>query len=161
MPWTGSPERLVSSFIFIFMFFLKMDDHWDERFGVWKQGYSEAQLKECLEEYAALNVWQIDPHTFDIRFIWVTPPKKKKWKQTKSLLLCCVLYLYYLITFLNVETLEVESIEVISWLQNKLYFWKFRCDFVLLQFFSLSQIYYGFDLGLIKTLLSLILYPCQ
>lgn len=34
-----------------------------------KQGYSEAQLKECLEEYAALNVWQIHPHTFDIRFI--------------------------------------------------------------------------------------------
>lgn len=34
-----------------------------------KQGYSEAQLKECLEEYAALNVWQIDPNTFDIRFI--------------------------------------------------------------------------------------------
>lgn len=33
------------------------------------QGYSEAQLKECLEEYAALNVWQIHPHTFDIRFI--------------------------------------------------------------------------------------------
>ncbi|KAL0712212.1 hypothetical protein Bca4012_019190 [Brassica carinata] len=32
-------------------------------------GYSEAQLKECLEEYAALNVWQIDPNTFDIRFI--------------------------------------------------------------------------------------------
>ncbi|MFQ6619345.1 hypothetical protein Gotur_000962, partial [Gossypium turneri] len=32
-------------------------------------GYSEAQLKECLEEYAALNVWQIHPHTFDIRFI--------------------------------------------------------------------------------------------
>ncbi|CAL0308498.1 unnamed protein product [Lupinus luteus] len=31
--------------------------------------YSEAQLKECLEEYAALNVWQIHPHTFDIRFI--------------------------------------------------------------------------------------------
>ncbi|XP_010522826.1 PREDICTED: DNA replication licensing factor MCM7 [Tarenaya hassleriana] len=34
-----------------------------------RKGYSEAQLKECLEEYAALNVWQIDPHTFDIRFI--------------------------------------------------------------------------------------------
>lgn len=34
-----------------------------------EQGYSEAQLKECLEEYAALNVWQIHPHTFDIRFI--------------------------------------------------------------------------------------------
>ncbi|KAG5567827.1 hypothetical protein RHGRI_003118 [Rhododendron griersonianum] len=33
------------------------------------QGYSEAQLKECLEEYAALNVWQIHPNTFDIRFI--------------------------------------------------------------------------------------------
>ncbi|GER49867.1 DNA replication licensing factor mcm7, partial [Striga asiatica] len=27
-----------------------------------------AQLKECLEEYAALNVWQIHPNTFDIRF---------------------------------------------------------------------------------------------
>lgn len=34
-----------------------------------EQGYSEAQLKECLEEYAALNVWQINPQTFDIRFI--------------------------------------------------------------------------------------------
>lgn len=34
-----------------------------------EQGYSEAQLKECLEEYAALNVWQIHPNTFDIRFI--------------------------------------------------------------------------------------------
>ncbi|KAE8009362.1 hypothetical protein FH972_005802 [Carpinus fangiana] len=34
-----------------------------------RKGYSEAQLKECLEEYAALNVWQIHPHTFDIRFI--------------------------------------------------------------------------------------------
>ncbi|KAG2331229.1 hypothetical protein Bca52824_002409 [Brassica carinata] len=34
-----------------------------------RKGYSEAQLKECLEEYAALNVWQIDPNTFDIRFI--------------------------------------------------------------------------------------------
>ncbi|KAK3180696.1 hypothetical protein Dsin_000085 [Dipteronia sinensis] len=35
------------------------------------KGYSEAQtqLKECLKEYAALNVWQIHPHTFDIRFI--------------------------------------------------------------------------------------------
>ncbi|EPS63843.1 hypothetical protein M569_10940, partial [Genlisea aurea] len=30
-----------------------------------RKGYSEAQLKECLEEYAALNVWQIHPHTFD------------------------------------------------------------------------------------------------
>ncbi|BBH10466.1 Minichromosome maintenance 2/3/5 family protein [Prunus dulcis] len=26
-----------------------------------RKGYSEAQLKECLEEYAALNVWQINP----------------------------------------------------------------------------------------------------
>ncbi|KAL9148582.1 hypothetical protein ABFS82_12G050800 [Erythranthe guttata] len=34
-----------------------------------RKGYSEAQLKECLEEYAALNVWQIHPNTFDIRFI--------------------------------------------------------------------------------------------
>lgn len=34
-----------------------------------EQGYSEAQLKECLEEYAALNVWQIHDRTFDIRFI--------------------------------------------------------------------------------------------
>ncbi|CAN1292779.1 DNA replication licensing factor MCM7 [Linum perenne] len=33
------------------------------------QGYNEAQLKECLEEYAALNVWQIHHSTFDIRFI--------------------------------------------------------------------------------------------
>jgi DNA replication licensing factor MCM7 len=33
------------------------------------QAYTEAQLKECLEEYAALNVWQIDPNTFDIHFI--------------------------------------------------------------------------------------------
>ena len=30
------------------------------------QSYTEAQLKECLEEYAPLNVWQIDPNTFDI-----------------------------------------------------------------------------------------------
>ncbi|KAI3787486.1 hypothetical protein L1987_41992 [Smallanthus sonchifolius] len=34
-----------------------------------RMGYTEAQLKECLEEYAALNVWQIHPNTFDIRFI--------------------------------------------------------------------------------------------
>ncbi|KAL3517377.1 hypothetical protein ACH5RR_019966 [Cinchona calisaya] len=34
-----------------------------------RKGYSDAQLKECLEEYAALNVWQIHPNTFDIRFI--------------------------------------------------------------------------------------------
>lgn len=34
-----------------------------------RKGYSEVQLKECLEEYAALNVWQIHPNTFDIRFI--------------------------------------------------------------------------------------------
>ncbi|RXH84399.1 hypothetical protein DVH24_027298 [Malus domestica] len=32
-------------------------------------GYSEAQLKECLEEYANINVWQINPPSFDIRFI--------------------------------------------------------------------------------------------
>lgn len=36
---------------------------------LYKQGYSEAQLKQCLEEYAALNVWQIHPNTFDIHFI--------------------------------------------------------------------------------------------
>ncbi|KAA3469811.1 DNA replication licensing factor MCM7 [Gossypium australe] len=36
---------------------------------IYRKGYSEAQLKECLEEYAALNVWQIHAHTFDIRFI--------------------------------------------------------------------------------------------
>lgn len=34
-----------------------------------EQGYTEAQLKECLEEYAALNVWQIHPDSFNIRFI--------------------------------------------------------------------------------------------
>ncbi|CAL1398694.1 unnamed protein product [Linum trigynum] len=34
-----------------------------------RKGYSEAQLKECLEEYAALNVWQITRPGFDIRFI--------------------------------------------------------------------------------------------
>ncbi|XP_012857700.1 PREDICTED: DNA replication licensing factor MCM7-like [Erythranthe guttata] len=34
-----------------------------------RKGYSEAQLKECLEEYAAFNVWRIHPNTFDIRFI--------------------------------------------------------------------------------------------
>ncbi|GLJ18929.1 hypothetical protein SUGI_0338540 [Cryptomeria japonica] len=34
-----------------------------------RKAYTEAQLKECLEEYAALNVWQIDPNTFDIHFI--------------------------------------------------------------------------------------------
>ncbi|PKA52755.1 Protein PROLIFERA [Apostasia shenzhenica] len=34
-----------------------------------RKGYSEAQLNECLEEYASLNVWQIHPNTFDIRFI--------------------------------------------------------------------------------------------
>lgn len=33
------------------------------------QGYTEVQLNECLEEYAALNVWQIRPMTFDIRFL--------------------------------------------------------------------------------------------
>nr|AGT16119.1 hypothetical protein SHCRBa_028_H13_F_140 [Saccharum hybrid cultivar R570] len=34
-------------------------------------GHSEAQLKECLEEHASLNVWQmqIHPSTFDIHFI--------------------------------------------------------------------------------------------
>ncbi|KAG6500992.1 DNA replication licensing factor MCM7-like [Zingiber officinale] len=34
-----------------------------------RKGYSEVQLKQCLEEYAALNVWQIHPNTFDIHFI--------------------------------------------------------------------------------------------
>ncbi|KAL6586622.1 Mcm2-7 hexameric complex component [Orobanche minor] len=34
-----------------------------------RMGYTEAQLKECLEEYAALNVWQIHPNSFDIGFI--------------------------------------------------------------------------------------------
>ncbi|KAL8170358.1 hypothetical protein V2J09_022162 [Rumex salicifolius] len=34
-----------------------------------RKGYSEARLKECLEEYAALNVWLIHPNTFDIQFI--------------------------------------------------------------------------------------------
>ncbi|KAJ7542087.1 hypothetical protein O6H91_10G089200 [Diphasiastrum complanatum] len=34
-----------------------------------RKAYTEAQLKECLEEYAALNVWQIDPATFDIHFV--------------------------------------------------------------------------------------------
>lgn len=34
-----------------------------------KQGYSEAELRECLEEYAALNVWHIEPETLDIRFV--------------------------------------------------------------------------------------------
>ncbi|XP_072996283.1 DNA replication licensing factor MCM7 isoform X1 [Typha latifolia] len=34
-----------------------------------RKGYSEAQLKECLEEYASLNVWQIQPNTFNIHFI--------------------------------------------------------------------------------------------
>ncbi|CAL1366851.1 unnamed protein product [Linum trigynum] len=29
-----------------------------------RKGYSEAQLKECLEEYAALNVWQITRPSF-------------------------------------------------------------------------------------------------
>ncbi|GJQ90775.1 hypothetical protein Tco_0001914 [Tanacetum coccineum] len=29
-----------------------------------EEGYTEAQLKECLEEYAALNVWQIHPNSF-------------------------------------------------------------------------------------------------
>jgi DNA replication licensing factor MCM7 len=33
------------------------------------QGHSQAQLKECLEEYAALNVWQINPTNFDIHFV--------------------------------------------------------------------------------------------
>ncbi|TQD84163.1 hypothetical protein C1H46_030253 [Malus baccata] len=34
-----------------------------------RKGYSEAQLKQCLEEYANINVWQINPLSFDIRFI--------------------------------------------------------------------------------------------
>ena len=33
------------------------------------QEYIEAQLKECWEEYETLNVWKIDPNTFDIHFI--------------------------------------------------------------------------------------------
>jgi DNA replication licensing factor MCM7 len=33
------------------------------------QAYTEAQLKECLEEYAALNVWQINPSDFHIHFV--------------------------------------------------------------------------------------------
>lgn len=33
------------------------------------KGHSQAQLKECLEEYAALNVWQINPTNFDIHFV--------------------------------------------------------------------------------------------
>jgi len=60
------------------------------------QGYSEAQLKECLEEYASLNVWQIHPSTFDIHFIdaWCRsqyrPPNISSWAKEwniKSLLL--------------------------------------------------------------------------
>lgn len=34
-----------------------------------RKGHSQAQLKECLEEYAALNVWQINPTNFDIHFV--------------------------------------------------------------------------------------------
>ncbi|GBG59606.1 hypothetical protein CBR_g49870 [Chara braunii] len=34
-----------------------------------RKGLKEAQLKECLEEYASLNVWQINPTTLDIHFI--------------------------------------------------------------------------------------------
>ncbi|CAM6124682.1 unnamed protein product [Calypogeia fissa] len=34
-----------------------------------RKAYSEAQLRECLEEYAILNVWQINPDSFDIRFV--------------------------------------------------------------------------------------------
>ena len=33
------------------------------------QGHSEAELRECMEEYASLNVWQIDPDTLAIQFI--------------------------------------------------------------------------------------------
>ncbi|XP_024527474.1 DNA replication licensing factor MCM7 isoform X1 [Selaginella moellendorffii] len=33
------------------------------------KGYKEAQLRQCLEEYAALNVWQLDPQTLDIQFV--------------------------------------------------------------------------------------------
>lgn len=89
-----------------------MDDHWDKWFGC-KQGYSEAQLKECLEEYAALNVWQIDPNTFDIRFIWI--PTKKETVTPQNLETKYVLLSYYLmcaslfsITFLNLETVEAD-----------------------------------------------------
>lgn len=34
-----------------------------------RKAYTEAQLRECLEEYAILNVWQIQPDSFDIRFV--------------------------------------------------------------------------------------------
>jgi DNA replication licensing factor MCM7 len=34
-----------------------------------RKAYTEAQLKECLEEYAALNVWQINPSDFHIHFV--------------------------------------------------------------------------------------------
>eukprot|EP00850_Spirogloea_muscicola_P008010 SM000042S15277 [mRNA] locus=s42:148:3666:+ [translate_table: standard] len=34
-----------------------------------RKAYTEAQLKECLEEYAALNVWQIHPTTLAIHFL--------------------------------------------------------------------------------------------
>ncbi|CAN0885387.1 DNA replication licensing factor MCM7 [Linum grandiflorum] len=48
----------------------RMDVSYDDALNwISRKGYSEAQLKECLEEYAALNVWQIHHRTFDIRFI--------------------------------------------------------------------------------------------
>lgn len=34
-----------------------------------KKGHSEQDLKQCMEEYAALNVWHIDPMSLSIRFI--------------------------------------------------------------------------------------------
>lgn len=44
--------------------------YWDkDPCELWMQGHSQAQLKECLEEYAALNVWQINPTNFDIHFV--------------------------------------------------------------------------------------------
>ena len=32
------------------------------------QGYNQQQLEECLEEYAALNVWQVNPTSKDVHF---------------------------------------------------------------------------------------------
>ncbi|CAI5480109.1 unnamed protein product [Closterium sp. Yama58-4] len=34
-----------------------------------RKGHSEAELRECLEDYAELNVWQIDQDSLTIRFI--------------------------------------------------------------------------------------------
>eukprot|EP00897_Mesotaenium_endlicherianum_P004516 jgi/Mesen1/4092/ME000214S03275 len=41
----------------------------DARNWINKKGHSEAQLRQCLEEYASLNVWQIDPISYAIHFI--------------------------------------------------------------------------------------------